>query len=352
MSTYIPVCPDHEQKGRNQIVTNEDEVREVEQKCSEDELTPDGVGVSKAESISGGAHSGENLSRTSATNVQASSSTPLRRIQIRYSDDQPRDYHGRWTDGGDSDEPTHFDTLEQGGSKNVSGMDPKDAVDRLVDIYNRNPDAVEDGKWYERQHDVIANLSEELTNQGFKDITAEKVAACVATTSPQCAWDTKSGTTPNFDHAIQAIIMANDHPELTTVSEAREFAASLEHPGFPSAYLGTAIAMANGASFEDYIKNEAESPKVASFYNNLVAPGETNSVTVDTWMCRAVAGMTSTDDYKGAERDIMGSHNAGYQWVADRIREAADQVGVKPDEFQAATWCQYRAEMGKFSTKM
>lgn len=244
---------------------------------------------------------------------------------LKYSPDQARDDHGRWTaDGG-----TQINTDGLGGDKNRQNLDASEVKARLLAIHQRNEQAAQDAKWYENQHALIGETAAKL------GVDPTVLAGVVAATSPQMAWETANGKMPNMLAAAQVMQYAADNPGVNP----DEFAQSLEHPGMLRNSLSNGMAIAQGQAPADVLT----APKTASFYNNLAFPGQTDSVTVDAWMARAIAGTTTSVDYNSAPSAIIGSN--GYGWAADTIRSAAADAGVSPDAFQASVWSQYRREL-------
>ena len=88
--------------------------------------------------------------------------------------------------------------------------------------------------------------------------------------------------------------------------------------------------------------------KQRSFFNNIVWPGQTDDVTVDTWMFDTLAqGLHLTRDqaaFMGRER--AGGAVLGYMIAADATRDAAKRLGVSPDAVQAAYWLARQQEIG------
>ena len=86
-----------------------------------------------------------------------------------------------------------------------------------------------------------------------------------------------------------------------------------------------AVAILRGADPSEILRD-----KRLAFWRNLLAPGDTDEVTVDSWMARALGVKSVT--------------HANYERLADAIRQAARAVGLAPDAFQAAVWCVIRRE--------
>lgn len=72
--------------------------------------------------------------------------------------------------------------------------------------------------------------------------------------------------------------------------------------------------------------------KTWNFYRNLC--GDTDACTIDRWACRA-AGVP----------DSAHSTPAGYAWIAEAYRLAADNLGWTPAETQAVAWTAIRGRV-------
>src|SRR5947209_7517112 len=70
---------------------------------------------------------------------------------------------------------------------------------QLAALHRANPTADVDACWYEAAHEQVAALA------GETDLPVDTVAGIVAAMSPQNAWDTSTGRTPNLDTARSLI---------------------------------------------------------------------------------------------------------------------------------------------------
>jgi hypothetical protein len=95
--------------------------------------------------------------------------------------------------------------------------------------------------------------------------------------------------------------------------------------------------------------------KRRSFYNNIMWPGQTDDVTVDTWMTDAMAralGMTHDQAASlAAEKTKDFPDTIGYMLIADAVRDAAERMsavnpGVTPDVVQAGYWIARQQDAG------
>jgi hypothetical protein len=100
-----------------------------------------------------------------------------------------------------------------------------------------------------------------------------------------------------------------------------------------------AIKIARG---ED-ISNTLSGTKRRSFYNNIVNPTVGDSVTVDTWMARAIMNTNGMDlktasEFLRKNRVALGGTGVGYYLIAESVREVAKRLNMLPHEVQAAYW--------------
>jgi hypothetical protein len=81
--------------------------------------------------------------------------------------------------------------------------------------------------------------------------------------------------------------------------------------------------------------------KVRSFWDNIVNPGTSRSVTIDTHMLRAMLNKPNMTE-KQAQHLISGPGR--YEVLAQSVRVAARKAGVTPNQLQAIVWTQWRDE--------
>jgi hypothetical protein len=94
--------------------------------------------------------------------------------------------------------------------------------------------------------------------------------------------------------------------------------------------------------------------KRRNFYNNIMWPGQTDSVTVDTWMLQALKPLGLNDQQAMAlgEQSVAGlADGLGKVIVADALRDAtaryrAQGVDITPDGVQAAAWIAIQKQLG------
>jgi hypothetical protein len=170
-------------------------------------------------------------------------------------------------------------------------------VSQLVQLHSNNPTAAQDVLWYETAHQQVAALA------GEYGIDVTRCCGIVAALSVQQAWDTANGRYPNLDRAR----------ELLATGDAKTFKDPVRK----------ARAILAGADPLDVLSGN----KVRSFYRNLAAPGQTDAVTLDRWMARAV----------GVPQSRLASLKT-YERIADAFRAAAAQLHISPDALQASVW--------------
>jgi hypothetical protein len=263
----------------------------------------------------------------------------LKRIREVYNPDESRDEKGEWSSGGSVAAISPH--LPSGKVVPLTGTGPRtgfvgreaEAQQNMIDCYNRSmaedpEQCASDRQWYEQQHDVIAQREAALNDP---NLTPEKYCGMVAATSPRTVWDTSGGKTPNLDSADKAVLIAQANPGVTSRADVTVYPGS----GMMALQLDPALRCYNGVDPAEALTT----PKVASFYNNLAAPGQTDDVTIDGHMAQLMMGNAS-----GVASDLLGKSNQSYGWAADQVRAAAATVGIPAYQFQAATWSQWRRE--------
>lgn len=167
----------------------------------------------------------------------------------------------------------------------------------LVELHKGNPTADADVRWYETASAQCQALADEF------DVSLDTCAGIVAALSVQQAWDTANGRYPNLDRAR----------ELLSTGDAKTF----KDP----------VRKANRILAGERPLDVLSGNKVRSFYRNLAAPGQTDAVTLDRWMARAV----------GIPQSRLASAKT-YELIADSFRAAARELQISPDASQASVW--------------
>jgi len=163
-------------------------------------------------------------------------------------------------------------------------------------------------------------------------VSTEQAVAIISAVSPRTPW-------PRNQTIAERIL--THHKDYPSTMAAEEVAARIGG-GF-KANLTPAVKIARGES----IHTTLTGVKRRSFYNNILHPGQTDSVTVDTWMMEAVVrtsrnkAMTKDDaiNFLNADKGVI-THGAGsgYVAIADAVRNVAAKHGLSPDEVQSAYW--------------
>lgn len=160
-------------------------------------------------------------------------------------------------------------------------------------------------------------------------LSVEQTTAITAATSPRTPW-------PQNKRLAERVALTYKQ-----YADEDSRIAALRMGGGLSANLGSAIAIARGGSVDEYLTGA----KRRSFYNNMLLPGRTDDVTVDTWMQRAAIAAATTPmsldesvDYLNGARVVTGGVGAGYVSIAEAVRAVAARHDVSPDEVQSAYW--------------
>ena len=79
-------------------------------------------------------------------------------------------------------------------------------------------------------------------------------------------------------------------------------------------------------------------PKIRSFYNDIINPDAALDSTMDVHMIHAITRLDLTSEEAQKLVDSPGA----YKLLSDTLADAAKERGIKPHEFQAAVWIQWR----------
>lgn len=182
-------------------------------------------------------------------------------------------------------------------------------------------DAVKAGNWY-----FDANLfAQELA---FKyNTTADIAAAVISAVSPRMPW--------LRNKVIAETILATQgaYANLSADDAAKEM-----HLGL-NTNISMAIKIVRGADISETLTGI----KRRSFYNNIIAPANNDSVTVDTWMQMAYANVAGTDKatalkFVTANEKALKGIGAGYLLIAEATRMVAKEMDLLPHQIQACYW--------------
>jgi len=211
------------------------------------------------------------------------------------------------------------------------GLPPyRESVQRVRDAILREiatqPGALEMGKaWYpnERKH-------AERRAKAY-GVSPAQAAGVMAATSPRASYDINQRVT---DEILDAV------PRLREAAEPVAEAGG----GVMGTFRDEGVRIALGESPDTALGGL----KQRSFFNNMMWPGQTDDVTVDTWMMDTMAqglGMTH-DQAAHLGREKVGGSPLGYLLAADATRDAAKRLGIAPDQAQAAYWIARQQALG------
>lgn len=186
------------------------------------------------------------------------------------------------------------------------------------------PSNVAAGKrWYPNANKYAAGLAAK------HGVSMEQAVGVISAVSPRTPWPR------NRALAERVLSQYKQHDGLSA-----EDAAARIGGGF-KANLAVGVRIARGESIEATLTGT----KRRCFFNNILAPGRTEDVTVDTWMQRAVMRTSSTgmdldaaQDFIGANRAATNGAGAGYLAITQAARALADKHDLAPDEVQSAYW--------------
>lgn len=179
-------------------------------------------------------------------------------------------------------------------------------------------------KWYAEEH------KRAVARAAAYGVTVQQAAGVVSATSPRTSYDINQKVS---DEILDASGRA---PDL------------LRHAG--GGVMGTfrddGVSIALGGD----IGQELTGTKRRAFYNNIMFPGQTGDVTVDTWMFDSMTqglGLTPAQaHYLGGELTKDFPDHVGVLLVADATRMAAAKMGESPDAVQAAYWIARQQSIG------
>lgn len=161
-------------------------------------------------------------------------------------------------------------------------------------------------------------------------LTLAQVTAITALVSPQMQWP---------ENKRQAVRIATTFRAFDHLDCAKAAADAMR--GMMTANLAPAIAVARGGDIATLVTGI----KRHSFMLNMLYPGRTGAVTVDTHMQRAAMRaatvpmtLAQSIKYLNANRGVTDRAGAGYVAIAEAVRTVAARHGLAPDQVQAAYW--------------
>ena len=198
------------------------------------------------------------------------------------------------------------------------------AADVLGNIAEQG--TMEDGRrWYPEEHALAERRAKAY------HVSVAQAAGVVSATSPRCSYAISQRVT---DEILDAAPKMKDPSWLGHAGG-----------GVMGAFRDDGLRIAMG---ED-IGKTLGGAKRRSFYSNIMWPGKTDAVTVDTWMMDAMMSLGMTKDQAGElarEKSKDAPAGLGMMLTADAVRAAAKQRGMAPDEIQAAYWIALQKKAG------
>ena len=192
-------------------------------------------------------------------------------------------------------------------------------------------------EWYPEAHKYANELATK------HNVSVEQATAVIALTSPRTPWPR------NKVLADRVLGQYRDHEGLSSREAADKIGGSFRANLIPSIDV---------ARDPKAIDAKVSGTKRRSFYNNILAPGGTRDVTVDTWMMNT---MTATADNSTFTKDtalklLSASKGktkvgSGYIGVSEAVRRVADKTGESPDTIQSAYWIQASGSVSGAHTK-
>jgi hypothetical protein len=118
---------------------------------------------------------------------------------------------------------------------------------------------------------------------------------------------------------------------------------ALFDPTFQTDALSSNAAPAVRLAFGDVTPDEGlgDAGKIRSFYNNIVSPGDSQDVTIDTHQTRA---MMNSLDFPEQAYSLIAKVGPRYDFFGDAVRTVAAKHGVLPHQVQAVIWEQWRLD--------
>lgn len=181
---------------------------------------------------------------------------------------------------------------------------------------------IESANWYFAANTFAKELAEEFNT------TVEIASGVISAISPRMRWAF------NKTNAHKILEKLGSVSDLSPHDAAKAFEMGLY------SNFSMAISIARGVD----ISNTLSGTKRRSFYNNIVDPTKGDSVTIDTWMVRAIMNingmnLATATDFLRKNRTALGGTGVGYFVLAESVREVAKRMEMLPHQIQAAYWC-------------
>lgn len=182
---------------------------------------------------------------------------------------------------------------------------------------------VSDGmEWYRQANGFALELA------GTYNTTPEIASAILSALSPRMPW-LRNKTVARY--VLQNLASVDG---MDPIEAAKTFGKGLY------SNFAMAVKIARG---ED-IANTLTGTKRRSFYNNIVSPDNGDSVTIDTWMVRALMNTVPTLNLDAATKLLkknetaLGGTGMGYYALAESCRTVAEKMSITPCQVQALYW--------------
>jgi len=182
-------------------------------------------------------------------------------------------------------------------------------------------EAARAGSWYFEANAFARELAAK------HNVSMEIAAGVISAVSPRMPW------LRNKKVADAILAEFRNYSDLSAMDAAKSIGMAL------SVNVCMAVRIARGES----IATTLTGIKRRSFFNNIVDPTNSDSVTVDTWMLMAFVNTTGTDKktalkyIEACEKSLDGT-GAGYYVISDSVRQVAKRMDLKPHQVQALYW--------------
>ncbi len=175
--------------------------------------------------------------------------------------------------------------------------------------------------WYGIAHDFSRGIAATL------NMPLETVVGVISAVSPRMPWQRNKVT------AVRILAEYGSYAHLSPLEAAKVMGIGLNFN------VAMAIKIARGAE----VDNTLTGVKRRSFFNNIVAPMHSDSVTVDTWMARTLMNVMGWDLAKAsgflrANKMALLGTGVGYYLIAESIRTVAGEMNLVPSQVQAMYW--------------
>lgn len=281
-----------------------------------------------------------------------------------FNPDEVRDDHGRWTAGGSVlAVPSQLSDLNaQSQEKWASEMDRYGvSVEALkTEIASQiTPETLDHARtWYPAANALSQEIS---TNTGIEQ---DRIAAALAVCSPRCEWQAENGEGETKYVASLAQFVADGKADGLSTEDAvlawkADYKATNDVIGTSGEPVGAALLNGNAEKALDLMRGDLTPEdampdnKARSFFDDIMDPGRTNEVTIDTHMMKSFEHVYGVS-YKDAEKfaglgrvnvaNDVSVKGVGYIAVSEAVRQVAAEVHESPDVVQAAYWEQVQPE--------